>query len=110
MDPTSFANVRYLVAPLILSVRVALERALEGSGLPHHAAEAGRKLQQVIGVNPLDESPVDWAPFVTIPTLTYGVQDDPLTRPSDLETIFDAIGTNDKSMFRIKDTAIRWDG
>lgn len=42
-----------------------------------------------------------------LPTLTYGVRNDAITRPSDLEAIFEAIGTDHKSMFWIDETTSR---
>lgn len=109
-DPEMFVGVRCLVAPLLLSARVALERMTEGADIADHADEAERRLQQIIGVAISESSPVDWARSVTLPTLTYGVRDDAVTKPSDLEAIFAAIDTEDKSMFWIDDTNRRWDG
>lgn len=109
-EPEAFAGVRCLVAPLLLSARVALERMLEGAGLANHADEADRRLKEIIGVSVSAEGPEAWAPSVTLPTLTYGVRDDAVTRASDLEAIFEAIATEEKSMFWIDDTTSRWDG
>jgi len=109
-DPKPFAGVRCLVATLLLSARVALECMLEGAGLADHADEADCRLQRIVGISLSEASPVDWASSVTLPTLTYGVRDDAITRPSDLEAIFEAIGTDDKSMFWIDETTCRWDG
>ncbi len=109
-DPQSFAGVRCLVAPLLLSAHVALECMLEAAGLPEYTDEADRRQFYITGNLLSKESPADWAPSVKIPTLTYGVRDDAVTRSSDLEAIFNAIGTEDKSMFWIDNTTSRWDG
>lgn len=108
--PTAFADVRCLVAPLLLSARIGLECALAGAGLAEFADEADRRQTQLTGTSPSEASPADWAPAVLIPTLTYGVREDAITRPADLETIFAAIGTDEKAMFWIDDTTRRWDG
>lgn len=108
--PDAFADVRCLVAPLLLSARVGLECALVGVGLADFADEADRRQTQLTGVSPSESSPADWAPAVVIPTLTYGVREDAITRPADLEAIFEAIGTNEKDLFWIDDTTRRWDG
>lgn len=110
IDPNAFVGVRCLVAPLLLSARVALERMTEGAGIADHADEVDRRLQQIIGISVSEASPIDWARSVTLPTLTYGVRDDAVTRSSDLEAIFEAIGSEEKSMFWIDDTNRRWDG
>lgn len=109
-NPDAFVGVSCLVAPLLLSARVALDRMLDGAGLPDHADETDRRQQKLTGVFLSEASPVDWAPSVTLPTLTYGVRDDALTVSSDLEAIFNAIGTDEKSMFWIDNTTSRWDG
>lgn len=109
-NPGALSDVRCLVAPLLLSAHVALEQMLAGAGLPEHVGEVDRRIQQIIGVSLRAESPVDWARSVTVPTLTYGVREDAITRSSDLEGIFEAIGTQEKSMFWIETSTRRWDG
>ncbi|HML30317.1 MAG TPA: alpha/beta hydrolase, partial [Hyphomicrobium sp.] len=109
-DPAAFAGVRCLVAPLLLSAGVALERMVDGVGLAGHADEADRRQKNITGISLSQESPVDWAASVTLPTLTYGVRDDSVTHSSDLEAIFAAICTDEKSMFWIDGTTSRWDG
>lgn len=108
--PDAFADVRCLVAPLLLSARVALECALDGAGLAEFADEADGRQTQLTGVSPSESSPTDWAPAVRIPTLTYGVREDAITRPADLEMIFEAIGAEEKVLFWIDGTTRRWDG
>lgn len=110
LDAASFAGVRCLVAPLLLSPMVILEQQLERAGLGGHAAEVDRRFQRITGALLAEGSPARSAPAVTVPTLTYGVHDDPLVRPSDLEGIFEAVGAAEKDMFWIHDTIARWDG
>lgn len=109
-DPEAFDGVSCLVAPLLLSPRVFVEAALEGVGLGEHIDEVDRRFQ-LITSRPLADGEVsDWAPSVRTPTLTYGVHDDPITRPYDLENAYAALGSADKDMFWIEDSTIRWDG
>lgn len=110
LEPDAFEGVRCLVAPLLLTPFVILQRNLERAGLAEHADEVNRRQQLMTSVSMTDGAPVEWAPSVTLPTLTYGVHDDALTRPSDLESIYAAIGAQEKSMFWIRDTVARWDG
>ncbi|MBP2338214.1 pimeloyl-ACP methyl ester carboxylesterase [Saccharothrix coeruleofusca] len=110
LDPAAFAGVRCLVAPLLLSPVVILQRQLEHAGLAGHAAEVDRRFQLITSVLLAEGGPAKSAPAVTVPTLTYGVHDDPLTHPSDLEAIFEAIGAQEKDMFWIHGTTARWDG
>jgi pimeloyl-ACP methyl ester carboxylesterase len=109
-DPAVFADVRCLVAPLLLSPRAFLETGLESIGLGEHADEVDRRYHLLTGARLTDGRTSAWAPSVRMPTLTYGVHDDVLTRPSDLEEAYAAIGADEKDMFWIHDTPRRWDG
>lgn len=108
--PEAFADVRCLVAPLLLSPAAFLETALESVGLGDFVEEADRRFRVITGLSTQGGRVSAWAPAVTMPTLTYGVHDDVITRPSDLEEAYEAIGTDTKSMFWIRDTPRRWDG
>ncbi|MDG4769194.1 hypothetical protein [Solwaraspora sp. WMMD792] len=58
----------------------------------------------------LDEmSPVQAARSVTVPTLLYQVRDDVLTRPDDVQAVYDNIPV-DKDLFWIEGSTRRWDG
>ncbi|SES11382.1 hypothetical protein SAMN05216188_12261 [Lentzea xinjiangensis] len=109
-DPEAFADVRCLVAPLLLSPLVFLETQLERAGLGEHLDEVNRRFRLLTSTSLGEGTTSRWAPSVTMPTLTYGVRDDVLTRPSDLEEAFAAIGAKEKSMFWIEGTPRRWDG
>jgi len=109
-DPAVFAGVRCLVAPLLLSPRAFLETGLEGAGLGAYADEVDRRYHLLTGARLTDGTTSAWAPAVMMPTLTYGVHDDVLTKPADLEEAYAAIGADEKEMFWINDTPRRWDG
>ncbi|ABK53484.1 hypothetical protein Acel_1712 [Acidothermus cellulolyticus 11B] len=112
--PQMFGNVRCLVACQPLSPRMALERAFERHGLPIDLMdELDRriKLRTSFGLN--DMSPINAARSVRVPTLVYQVHADVMTRPSDVQAIFDAIPDHDalpKELFWIHGTTRRWDG
>jgi uncharacterized protein len=108
-DPSAFTGVRCLVAPLLLSPRVFLETVMGNAGLGHRVDEAERRYQELTGGD-LSTRVSAWAPAVTMPTLTYGVHDDTITRPHDLEEAYAAIGADEKDMFWIHETPRRWDG
>lgn len=108
--PEKFSDVKCLIAPLLLSAHIGLERALQSVNLPDYFSDAVRRQTELTGTSPLIASPVNWAPAVHVPTLTYGVREDAITQPSDLESIYNAIGTDQKAMFWIENTTRRWDG
>lgn len=109
-DPRAFDGVRCLVAPLLLSPLPYVEAGLESAGLSEHIDEVDRRFQLLTSQRLADGTVSTWAPSVAMPTLTYGVRDDRLTRPSDLEEAYEAIGATDKDMFWIENTPRRWDG
>ena len=53
---------------------------------------------------------VQIAKYVRIPTLLYQVKDDALTRPDDIQGMFDNIPIPDKELIWIEGTSSRWDG
>ncbi|MCZ2811946.1 MULTISPECIES: alpha/beta hydrolase family protein [unclassified Modestobacter] len=109
-DPHAFRDVKCLVAPLLLSPLAFLETVLDASGLGEHADEVDRRFHLITGERLVGGTVSRWAPSVTMPTLTYGVHGDTITRPADLEDAYAALGATEKDMFWIEDTPRRWDG
>lgn len=111
-DPAAFRDVRCMVAPQPISLRVALERALELAGLTaaEHIDDLGELIRRHTSRRLDDESPVRPAASVRVPTLLYQVRDDVLTRPSDVQAIYDNIPIEDKELIWIEGTTRRWDG
>ncbi|MFJ5919098.1 alpha/beta hydrolase family protein [Streptomyces ardesiacus] len=112
--PQEFTDVCCLVACQPLSPRAVLERTLEWRRIP---AERMEELDRLIRLRTgfgLDEmSPVETgaAGSVRVPTLVYQAHDDIMTRPSDVQAIFDAIPSDvPKELFWIHGTTRRWDG
>lgn len=112
LRPEAFHDVRALVAPQPLSARVTLERTLEllGANAAEHIEELGELLRRRTSLRLDDDNPVDAARSVTVPTLLYQVRDDILTRPSDVQSMYDNIPIDDKELFWIEGSTRRWDG
>ncbi|GAA3729643.1 alpha/beta hydrolase [Streptomyces tremellae] len=108
-NPDAFDNVACLVAPLLLSPRVFVEATLENAGLSGHIDEVDRRFQLLTSRSLADGNVSDWAPSVTMPTLTYGTYDDAITRPYDLKNAYAALGATEKDMFWVEDASVRWD-
>lgn len=108
-NPEAFEHVTCLVAPLLLSPRVFVEATLESAGLSEHIDEVDRRFRLLTSRPLADGNVSDWAPSVAMPTLTYGVYDDSITRPYDLENAYAAIGSAEKDMFWVEDAKVRWD-
>lgn len=110
-NPGAFGDVACLVAPLLLSPRVFVEATLAGAGLEgDEYVDAVDQRFRLLTSRPLADGNVsDWAPAVTMPTLTYGTYGDSITRPCDLENAYAALGSAEKDMFWIEDGKVRWD-
>ncbi len=108
--PEHFEGVRCMVSPQPLSVRVTMERTLELLGIPERIDELEHKMRLLISF-PFDEmSPIGAARSVRIPTFLYQVHDDLLTRPSDIQAMFDNIPVEEKKLVWIHGTTARWNG
>lgn len=94
--PEEFRNVRCMVAAQPLSVRATLD------------LEERIRLYNSFKLD--DMSPVEAAKSVKIPTFLYQVHDDVMTRPSDIQAMYDNIPIEEKKLFWIKGTSRRWDG
>ena len=109
--PAEFDRVRCLVACQPLSPRMVLEQGLRRAGVDvRHLAELDRRIAARTGYRLDDMSPVDAARAVRVPTLVYQVRDDVMTRPSDVQAIFDAMPVRAKELFWIRGTTRRFDG
>lgn len=112
LRPEAFDDVRCLVAPQPLSPRVTLERSLElmGVNAGEHIEELGEMIRLRTSLRLDDDSPVEAARSVTVPTFLYQVRDDILTRPGDVQAMYDNIPVADKELLWIEGSTRRWDG
>jgi len=108
--PEYFKDVLCLVAPQPLSVRVIMERELEMNGISDRINELEQAIQIATGFKIDELTARNAAQSVKLPTLMYGVHDDLLVRPKDIESIYANIGAEDKKFFWIEGTTSRWQG
>lgn len=99
-----------MVAPQPLSVRPAMERRLEMLGIPERIADLEKEIYLATSFRLDDLSPINAARMVRVPTFLYQVHDDLMTRPSDVQAIFDSIPIVEKKLFWIHGSTRRWDG
>ncbi|MEU2898724.1 alpha/beta hydrolase family protein [Streptomyces sp. NPDC001273] len=108
--PEQFEGVRCIVSPQPLSVGVTMQRTLEMLGLPERIAELEKKVRLIVSFPFSEMLPVEAAKSVTIPTFLYQVHDDLMTRPDDVQAMFDNIPAADKKLVWVHGTTARWDG
>jgi hypothetical protein len=108
--PEEFTNIEALLALQPISARPFIERACENAGQPDGVRMFDAAIHKRTGFH-LDElSPIEYAKAVTVPTLVVQVHDDVLTKPSDVQTIYNHISAEDKKLFWIEGTTRRFDG
>lgn len=109
--PDAFSGVRCLVGCQPLSVRVIMEQGLALAGIPADCIdELDERIRRHTSFALDQMSPVPAAKSAIIPTLLYQVRDDAMTRPSDVQAIYDNIPTKSKKLVWIDGTTRRWDG
>lgn len=108
--PELFTDVRCMVNPQPVSLRVMMEQALAGMGLADQFDAADKEFKLITSFTIDQVSPIEYARNCQVPTFIIQVHDDVLTRSSDVQAIFDAIPVADKKLFWIEGSTRRWDG
>jgi hypothetical protein len=110
-DPAAFRDVRCLVGPQPVTMKIIVERRLALLGAPADLInDLERRVLLRTGIGFARRAPTEWAKHVCVPTFLYQVHDDLLTRPNDVQTMFDNIPVSDKKLQWINGTSARWDG
>jgi uncharacterized protein len=110
-DPAAFHDVRCLVGPQPVTMKIIVERRLALLGAPADLInDLERRVLLRTGIGFARRAPTEWAKHVCVPTFLYQVHDDLLTRPNDVQTMFDNIPVAEKKLQWINGTSARWDG
>lgn len=110
-EPGEFADVKCMVACQPVSDTVIMSRLLDIVGVgSDRLPDLDRRVTVGTSV-PFGRRPdATWAKYVQVPTYLYGVHDDVLTEPRDLELMYELLDTPDKVLFWVEGTPRRWDG
>jgi uncharacterized protein len=87
-----------------------IEREVENAGIEGGVELSDDALHRRTGFHIDEQSPIEHAKAVQLPTLVAQVHDDTLTRPSDVQTIYDNIAAADKKLHWIEGTDQRFRG
>ncbi|MBC7769365.1 MAG: alpha/beta hydrolase [Phycisphaerales bacterium] len=110
-DPGAFTDVRCLVAPQPVTMKVIMGRRLALAGVPSERIDdLEQRLIVRTSIGFAQRAPTEWAKSVRVPTFLYQVRDDSVTHPSDVQTMFDNIPIGEKQLQWITGTTARWDG
>lgn len=109
--PEAFDGVRCLVASQPVTMKTIMGRRLALIGIPaERLDDLEQRLVVRTGIGFAPRAPREWANNVRVPTFLYGVRDDVLTEPGDVQTMFDNIPVAEKKLQWIEGTTRRWDG
>jgi pimeloyl-ACP methyl ester carboxylesterase len=109
--PDAFDGVQALVAAQPVTTKVIVGRRLAMAGIPEDRIDdLDERIRLTTGLGFAQQDPLPWAAAVTTPSFLYQVRDDSLTRPTDVQAMFDAMPATDKHLHWIDGTRRRWDG
>jgi esterase/lipase len=110
--PEEFEHILSMIAIQPISGRPLIERACENMGIEVDEGvemfdETYRKLT---GFRVADTDMTKYAKSVKVPAFVIQVHDDMMTKPSDVQSIYDNIPVEDKKLFWIEGTTMRYHG
>ena len=108
--PEFFEDIRCIVEPQPISIRPFYERITEALGIADRIEEIDAELRKATSFTMDEMGVTEYAKAVHVPTFIIQVRGDVLTKPSDVQTIFDNIPAKDKKLFWIEGTTRRFDG
>jgi uncharacterized protein len=108
--PEEFTHIKALLALQPVSARPFIERASEKASIANGVEMFDAAIHKLTGFHVDELSPIEHARAVTVPTLVAQVHEDTLTKPSDVQTIYDNIAAKEKQLFWIAGTTRRFDG
>jgi esterase/lipase len=109
--PEDFEGIASMILIQPLSGSMLVEKLCENMEF----GKEGEKLfdevfREIAGRRVADNSPIDNAKYVKIPTFILQVKEDTMTKPSDVQAIYDAVPVEDKKLFWIEGTPWRFKG
>lgn len=108
--PEEFAHIKAMIALQPVTPKVFLERAMEMNGIENGIELFADAYFRRSGLHLGDVWPMEYAKAVTVPTLVAQVRNDFLTRPSNVQEIYDTLSAKDKQLFWIEGTDLRFEG
>lgn len=108
--PEAFAHIKAMIALRPVSPAVFVATAVENQKIANGVALFDAALHRRTGYHLADVWPMEYAKAVKLPTLVAQVRTDFLTKPSNVQEIYDTISSQDKTLFWIEGTDQRFEG
>ncbi|WP_433234204.1 alpha/beta hydrolase family protein [Actinomadura nitritigenes] len=108
--PEEFSEIQAMVMLQPVSARPVIEEFVKGIGMADGFAKFDKAVHERTGFHLDEQSPIEHVKAVTVPTLVAQVHDDTMTRPEDVQSIYDALTVADKDLHWIRGTDQRFRG
>ena len=108
--PEEFKDIKAMIALQPVTPKVFLERAMEMNEIENGIELFAKAFYNRSGLHLDQVWPMEYAKAVIVPTLVAQVRNDFLTKPSNVQEIYDTISAKDKKLFWIEGTDRRFDG
>ena len=108
--PEEFRHIKAMIALQPVSPAVFVQTAVENQKIANGLELFDAAFHKRTGYRLADVWPMEYAKAVTIPTLVAQVRNDFLTKPSNVQEIYDSLSSKDKRLFWIEGTDQRFQG
>ena len=108
--PEEFAEIQAMVMLQPVSANYIVDEFVKAVGIDDGYANFDKAVHERTGFHLAEQSPLEHVKAVSVPTLVAQVHHDTMTRPQDVQDIYDAIPVAEKSLHWIEGTTRRFDG
>lgn len=108
--PEEFEHIKSLILLQPVSADPIIENFVRDADIPDGYARFDKEVFARTGFHLGEQSPIEYAKSIRIPTLVAQVHHDTMTRPEDVQAIYDAIPATEKKLHWIEGTTRRFDG
>lgn len=108
--PEEFDEIAAMVMLQPVSARPIVENFVAGLGIEDGYEKFERAVHERTGFHLDEQAPAKYVKNIDVPTLVAQVREDTMTRPEDVQSIYDALPVQDKELYWIEGTDRRFDG
>ncbi|MFJ3641040.1 alpha/beta hydrolase family protein [Streptomyces sp. NPDC090108] len=110
LHPGEFEDIESLILLQPVSGSYIIEEFVKAYDIPDGYDRFDTRLHERTGFRLAEQSPLEYARSIRMPTLVAQVHHDSMTRPEDVQSIYDAIPAEQKKLVWIEGTTRRFDG
>jgi len=96
--PEEFEHIKSLILLQPVSANYIIEEFAKANDIPDGYVRFDKALHERTGFHLYEQSPLEYAKSIHIPTLVAQVHRDSMTRPEDVQSIYDAIPVEAKKL------------